>query len=77
VTFSDLTSGGTPTTWNWAFDGGTPTTSTEQFPDVIYDSPGIYDVTLTVDDGNGPASQTVSQMIEVLTPPTASFTFSD
>jgi choice-of-anchor B domain-containing protein len=34
--------------WNWTFEGGTPATSTEQNPTVVYNTPGTFDVTLTV-----------------------------
>ncbi|MCK3682713.1 PKD domain-containing protein [Maribellus sp. YY47] len=32
----------------WTFEGGTPATSTSSSPSVLYETPGIYDVTLTV-----------------------------
>ena len=35
----------------WEFEGGTPATSTEQDPVVVYAEPGIFDVKLTVSDG--------------------------
>lgn len=65
VNFTDLTTGGTPTTWSWSFPGGTPSTSTAQNPTITYNTPGIYDVTLTVDDGNGPVSYTITSYITV------------
>ena len=38
-----------PTSWKWLFPGGSPTFSTVQDPvGVIYNTPGIYDVTLIV-----------------------------
>ncbi|NCA85691.1 MAG: T9SS type A sorting domain-containing protein [Clostridia bacterium] len=42
---------GNPTSWEWSFPGGTPATSTEENPIVIYNSGGFYDVTLCVNDG--------------------------
>ena len=36
------------TNWHWNFPGGNPTTSTQQNPNVSYEIPGIYDVTLIV-----------------------------
>lgn len=56
VNFTDLTTGSTPTSWLWSFPGGTPTSSTMQNPTVVYNTPGTYAVTLTVDDGNGPVT---------------------
>jgi PKD repeat protein len=37
--------------WNWAFEGGNPATSTAQNPVVAYNSLGQYDVQLIVYDG--------------------------
>ncbi len=51
VQFSDLTSGGTPNSWNWSFPGGNPSTSTLPNPQVSYNSAGTYEVSLTVSDG--------------------------
>ncbi|HOZ29867.1 MAG TPA: PKD domain-containing protein [Bacteroidales bacterium] len=39
------------TSWNWAFEGGNPATSTNQNPTINYPAAGIYSVTLTVSDG--------------------------
>ncbi len=38
-------------TFNWTFEGGTPATSTEMNPKVIYENLGVYDVSLTISDG--------------------------
>ncbi|MCB2222527.1 MAG: PKD domain-containing protein, partial [Bacteroidetes bacterium] len=42
-----------PTSWNWTFEGGTPSTSTDQDPTVYYDTTGKYDVTLEVTNADG------------------------
>lgn len=47
VSFTDL-SYFPPETWSWTFEGGNPSISTDQNPTVMYDTPGMYDVTLTV-----------------------------
>jgi len=52
VDFIDL-SIGTPTSWNWTFDGGLPGTSTQQNPVVNYASAGIYNVQLVVSNETG------------------------
>ncbi len=52
VQFTDQTTGGTISTWNWSFPGGSPATSTSASPTVTYFVPGIYPVSLTVSDGN-------------------------
>lgn len=50
VDFTDL-SVGTPNSWSWEFEGGTPATSTEQNPSgITYPTAGVYAVTLTVTD---------------------------
>lgn len=50
VHFIDLSSG-SPTGWNWTFEGGTPSSSTLQNPTVTYSAPGTYNVTLEVTKG--------------------------
>ncbi|MFN5323753.1 MAG: M43 family zinc metalloprotease, partial [Bacteroidota bacterium] len=47
VTFTDLSWKADVTSWSWSFPGGTPSTSTDQNPVVQYNTPGVYDVTLT------------------------------
>jgi PKD repeat protein len=51
VNFSDATTGGTITSWQWSFPGGTPASSTSATPTVTYPTAGIYPVSLTVSDG--------------------------
>lgn len=50
VNFFDQSPAGV-VSWNWIFEGGTPATSTQQNPAVLYATPGVYDVTLTVSNG--------------------------
>lgn len=64
VTFTDLSQGDI-IQWNWVFEGGTPATSTEQHPVVIYEEYGSYDVTLTISDGINSATLTKEDMIEI------------
>jgi PKD repeat protein len=63
------------TNWNWSFPGGNPSSSTDQNPFVVYDSPGTYDVTLTVSNGAGSNSTTQTSFITVEVGPTAGFTY--
>ncbi|HHS95942.1 MAG TPA: PKD domain-containing protein, partial [Phaeodactylibacter sp.] len=51
--------------YSWSFPGGTPSTSTQRDPIVLYDTEGTYDVTLTVTDANGTDTQTLSNFITV------------
>lgn len=52
--------------WDWSFSGGTPATATNANPTVTYNTPGVYEVSLTVSDGNNSASETKSAYITVL-----------
>jgi hypothetical protein len=45
VKYVDL-SDNDPTSWAWTFQGGTPSTSNLQNPEIIYNNPGTYRVTL-------------------------------
>lgn len=50
VNFNDYSTGGV-TTWNWSFQGGTPSMSNEKNPVITYYTHGNYDVQLIVSDG--------------------------
>jgi PKD repeat protein len=53
VNFTDLSTN-TPTSWSWTFAGGTPGTSNAQNPNnIVYNAPGVYDVTLYVSNAFG------------------------
>jgi PKD repeat protein len=52
VKFNDL-SLGTPTAWQWTFEGGVPATSTEQSPTVMFATAGNHLVTLQVTNSAG------------------------
>lgn len=65
LTFSDLAWNGTPTSWNWTFQGGTPATSSDSIPIIQYNTPGIYDASLTVTNGSGSASITKTALVTV------------
>jgi PKD repeat protein len=76
VSFSDLSSNN-PTSWLWTFAGGTPATSTSKNPTVIYNVPGVYDVTLKVSNANGTDQQEKTGYIAVaMKAPVAGFTAS-
>ncbi len=50
VNFTDL-SEGDPTNWSWSFPGGTPNSfSGPNPPTILYNMPGTYDVSLTVEN---------------------------
>lgn len=50
VNFTDLSDPGTMN-WSWSFPGGSPASSTDQNPSVVYAAPGVYTVTLSGDNG--------------------------
>ncbi len=64
VEFYDM-SNGDVTSWSWEFEGGAPSTSTFQNPQVMYNTAGVYDVTLTVSDGVDSHSVTFEDYITV------------
>ncbi len=51
IQFTDA-SLGSPISWNWTFEGGTPPTSTDQNPIVVYNIAGVYDVSLDIANGS-------------------------
>ncbi len=68
VSFDDLSTGPV-TSWNWTFPSGTPATSTQQNPNVIWNTAGTYNVVLSV---NGGAS-TISHAVIISPLPNADF----
>ena len=54
------------TGWAWQFQGGTPTESNERNPYVVYETSGLYDVSLTITDAEGQTSTlTKEQLVDV------------
>ena len=66
VSFTDLSTNG-PTSWNWSFPGGTPSTSVAQNPVITYSSAGIYSVTLVASNSSGSSTVTLNNYITVNT----------
>ncbi len=54
--------------WSWEFPGGTPSASTLRNPQVVYNTPGAFDVTLTVTNPEGTSTKTIQNMVRVLDP---------
>lgn len=65
LVFNDGSWQGDPTTWDWQFPGGTPSSSTSQNPSVQYNTPGTYDVSLTVTNSAGTDTKLAPGMIVV------------
>lgn len=53
VQFTDDSWGAQINSWSWEFEGGTPATSTERNPTVVYSNAGYYGVRLTVTNADG------------------------
>ncbi len=56
---------GTPITYSWSFPGGSPSTSNATNPFVTYNSPGSYDVILTVENDNGTDLITLTDYVNI------------
>ncbi len=65
VNFTDLSTN-TPTSWSWTFTGGTPATGVTQNPSIVYNTPGVYTVTLVATNGSGNDTETKTAYIEVV-----------
>ena len=66
VSFTDLSTGGTITSRSWSFPGGSPSSSSLPSPTITYNTPGTYNVTLTVTAGSQNATETKNGYITVL-----------
>jgi ELWxxDGT repeat protein len=80
INFTDLSTN-TPTSWSWSFTGGSPATSTSQNPtNILYNTPGCYQVTLTATNAYGSDPEVKTCYINVLNPalaPVANFVASN
>lgn len=69
VDFTDL-SVGIPNSWSWSFPGAFPNSSTQQNPtNIAYNNPGVFNVTLTVQNAYGSNSITKTGYIVVTSTP--------
>ncbi len=59
----------------WEFPGGDPATSSDENPVVVYNTPGTYDVTLTVTNAAGDDTETLVGFITVNALPSPGFGF--
>ncbi len=74
IQFSDASTG-TITDYNWTFQGGNPSTSDLQNPSIIYNTTGTYDVSLTITDVFGTATEMKSEYIVINDVPIADFSY--
>jgi len=75
IDFTDTSSGNDIVSWDWSFEGGEPSSSSEENPSgIVYNDPGMYNVSLTVtDNGGGTSTLTRVDFIQV----TNAFTIKD
>ncbi|MEI8136347.1 MAG: T9SS type A sorting domain-containing protein, partial [Bacteroidota bacterium] len=64
LNFTDL-SYGNPTTWQWTFTGGNPSTSTLTNPSVTYLTSGLFPVSFSITNANGTSVLTQTAYINV------------
>ncbi|WP_191963480.1 alkaline phosphatase PhoX [Pseudotamlana haliotis] len=60
VTYTDLSTN-SPSSWVWSFEGGVPATSTEANPTVTYNTPGVYNTSLTVGNVSGTGNEVIKE----------------
>jgi PKD repeat protein len=68
ITFTDLSTN-TPTSWNWIIEGATVTPQTVQNPTAVYNTSGIYLVSLTATNAGGYDTEVKNAYITVLDKP--------
>lgn len=65
IQFTDLSTG-SPISWDWTFEGGTPSSSNAQNPLITFAEEGQYSVSLTVTNANGEnESKTIESYITI------------
>lgn len=64
--FVNLSYSGADLTYQWVFENGTPATSTDKNPSVVYSVSGQHDVTLEVSDGNSTITEVKENYVTVL-----------
>lgn len=75
ISFTDQSTG-SPTSWVWTFEGGTPATSNEQNPTITYSGVGTFNVTLTVTNQSSENTALKDDYITVTEDVIADFSFS-
>jgi hypothetical protein len=67
-TYKNYNWGGRATSYNWSFTGGTPSSSTDSIPLVVYNTPGTYSSSMTVSNGSGSNTQTRTNYVTAFSP---------
>ncbi len=66
IQFTDGSYNGEVTTYDWQFPGATPSSSSDADPTVSYNAPGLYSVTLNVENTLGNDSYTRTDYVRVI-----------
>ncbi|MBN2777356.1 MAG: PKD domain-containing protein [Bacteroidales bacterium] len=66
VNFTDVSTNN-PSSWEWSFPGGNPSSSSQQNPSVTYNVPGNYTVTLIATNSKGSDTQIKTDYIRITT----------
>jgi PKD repeat protein len=66
ITFTDNTFNGQPSSYDWVLTGATPNASSDANPTVVYNTPGVYSITLNVSNSEGSDSHTQTDYITVI-----------
>lgn len=74
VSFEDQSSPNT-TNWAWSFPGANPDTSNVKNPVVVYNTPGVYTVTLTASNSAGSDTKVKANYITVIGLPNGTFSY--
>ncbi|MEY3397736.1 MAG: hypothetical protein RL220_330, partial [Bacteroidota bacterium] len=74
TSFTDISTN-TPTSWQWTFEGGSPSTSSSQNPqNIAFANAGTYDVTLIATNASGSDTYVCQNCITVSAGPTVTLT---
>ncbi len=74
VNFNNFSTGAIDN-YQWIFEGGVPTSSTQSDPVIVYNSPGVYPVRLIVEGPGGADTLMMSNAVSVLADPVADFSY--
>ncbi|MCF8461892.1 MAG: T9SS type A sorting domain-containing protein [Flavobacteriales bacterium] len=66
ITFTDNTFNGQPSSYDWVLTGASPNASSNANPTVVYNTPGVYSITLNVSNTEGSDSHTQTDYITVI-----------
>jgi PGF-pre-PGF domain-containing protein len=72
VVFSDTSTGGLPSLWNWSFGDGTwfnTSVTALRNPEHVYETPGIYTVNLTIRNNTVTSTLSRAGYVTVVSPP--------